>query len=64
MIATPVPLLIGGLFSSLQVLLMALFLVSSGFIFSVVKKEMSITGALGVAGGLWLISSTMTFLML
>jgi len=64
MMATPVSVLIGGLFSSLQVLLMALFLVSSGFIFTVAKKEMSITGALGVASGLWLISATMTFLML
>ena len=64
MMTTPVPLFLGGLLSPLQILLMVLFLCSSGFIFTVVKKEMSITGALGVAGGLWLISSTMTFLML
>lgn len=64
MMTTPVPLLIGGMLSPLQVLLMTLFLLSSGFIFTVVKKEMSITSALGVSGGLWLISATMTFLML
>lgn len=64
MMTTPVPLFLGGLLSPLQILLMVLFLFSSGFIFTVVKKEMSATGALGVAGGLWLISATMTFFML
>lgn len=53
MMTTPVPLFLGGMLSPLQVLLMVLFLLSSGFIFTVVREELSLTGALGVAGGLW-----------
>lgn len=62
--SVPNPLLLGVAISPLQIGLMVLFLLSSGFIFTVIQDEMSFTSAFGVAGGLWLFSSVMTFLML
>ncbi|KZX46325.1 hypothetical protein [Haloarcula sp. K1] len=64
MMSASIPLFLGGLLSPLQIFLMVLFLFSSGMIFTVVRKELSTTGAIGIAGGLWFVSFTMTFLML
>ena len=57
------PLLIGGLLSPLQVILMLVFLCSSGFIFTVIKDQLPLTRAIGVSGGLYAFCVAMTFIM-
>lgn len=58
------PLLIGGLLSPLQVILMLVFLCSTGFIFTVIKDQLPLTRALGVSGGLYAFCVVMTFFLM
>lgn len=62
--ATAVPLLLGGLISPLQALMMGLFLGSAGFIFSVIKDQVEPFKAIGVAGGLYIFSVALTLILL
>ena len=56
------PLILG--IGTLQLGLMFLFTLSSGFVFTVIKGEVGTKKGFGVAGGVWAFSIVLSFFML
>lgn len=56
------PLILGV--GTLQMVLMFLFTLSSGFVFSIIKGEVGVKKGFGVAGSIWSFSILLSFVML